>query len=481
MVLHGPGIDVSAMGLPGPALEVSAGDEAESPPPTEATPAHLAYVIYTSGSTGRPKGVECTRRGLDNLVRWHEAAFDVGTDDRALLYASPGFDAAVWEIWSALAAGASLHLPDEETRLSPERLRDWLVAEGITVGFVPTPMAERLMVLEWPASTRLRTLLTGADTLHRYPPATLPFEIVNNYGPTECAVVATSCVVPPAPGLGRPPIGVPIDGVTAWLLDERGFAVADGEVGELYLGGAGVARGYRNRPDLTAERFVLDPSCPDAQLFRTGDLARRLPDGQLAFLGRADDQLKIRGFRVEPAEIEAALDTLPGVAASAVVAREDDAGERHLVAYVVPRSGASPSPDALRSGLAAALPHYMVPTLFVALQALPVSPNGKVDREGLPEPDGARALRDEGEGPPHTAIETRVAAILSDLLEVASVGANDNFFLLGGHSLLGTQVIARVRDAFGVELPLRTLFDHPTVAALAAQIERAIEAELEAA
>ncbi|MGH7391120.1 MAG: non-ribosomal peptide synthetase [Candidatus Rokuibacteriota bacterium] len=483
-VLHAPGLAVPPLPPACPAIEVdaTAGEAADRPPPaTGATSAHLAYLIYTSGSTGQPKGVECTRRGLDNLVRWHLGAFGVSHEDRAMLYASPGFDAAVWEIWPALAAGASLHLPDDETRLWPERLRDWLVAEGITIGFVPTPMAERLIALDWPEDTRLRTLLTGADTLHRYPRPTLPFALVNNYGPTECTVVATSSVVPPMPGSGRPPIGRPIDGVTAWVRDERGFAVEDGQAGELYLGGAGVARGYRRRDELTAERFVPDPSTSGGSLYRTGDLARRLPDGQLAFLGRADDQIKVRGFRVEPAEVIAALDAQPGIAASAVAARADAVGEQRLVAYVVPAADARLRAHELRTTLAAALPDYMVPAVFVQLAALPVSPNGKIDRDALPAPEEAHVLRDDGTARELTAIETRVAAILSSLLDVAIVGVDDNFFLLGGHSLLGTQVITRVREAFGVELPLRTLFDHPTVAALSAQIERAIDAELEAA
>jgi len=483
LVVHAAGTALPPHATPAIAVDASApADEADAPPATDgATPGDLVYVIYTSGSTGQPKGVECTRRGLDNLVRWHLEAFGVTPDDRAMLYASPGFDASVWEIWPALAAGASLHLPDEQTRLDPERLRDWIVAERVTIGFVPTPMAERLIALPWPPATALRTLLTGADTLHRYPPPTAPFALVNNYGPTECTVVATSGVVPAAPALGVPPIGRPISGVRAWVLDEGGCAVAPGEVGEPYLGGAGVARGYRNRPDLTAARFVVDPSAPGATLYRTGDLVRELPDGQLAFVGRADDQVKIRGFRVEPAEVVAALDAQPGVAASAVLSRTQADGERQLVAYVVPAPGARLRASALRAGLALTLPDYMVPSVFVAVDALPLSASGKVDRERLPSPEAATVLREEGVERPLTAVEARVATILATLLDVDRVGVEDNFFLLGGHSLLGTQVIARVREAFGVDLSLRTLFDHPTVAALSAQIERAIEAELEAA
>src|SRR6058998_1610152 len=297
---------------------------------------HLAYVIYTSGSTGRPKGVEITHGSLANLVAWHRRAFGVTADDRAPLYARPAFDAAVWEIWPYLVSGASVHLPPEAVRTDPHALRDWLVAQSITIGFVPTPIAERLIALPWPTWTPLRTLLTGADTLHRYPPEGLPFTLVNNYGPTECTVVTTSGPVEPEPfGETLPAIGRPIDNVDVVVLDEAMRPVAPGAAGELHIGGAGLARGYRGRPDLTAERFVPHPDEPGARLYRTGDRARLLGDGRVAFLGRVDDQLKIRGYRVEPDEIAAALGAQPGVAACSVVAR-DDGGERRLVAYVVP-------------------------------------------------------------------------------------------------------------------------------------------------
>ena len=439
---------------------------------------HLAYVIYTSGSTGRPKGVEVTHGGLANLVAWHCRAFGVTADDRAPLYASPAFDAAVWEIWPYLVSGASLHLPPDAVRTDPEALRDWLVAEAITIGFVPTPVAERLIALPWPMWTALRTLLTGADTLHRYPPESLPFTLVNNYGPTECAVVTTSGPVEPEPfGETLPAIGRPIDNAEVLVLDEALRPVPPGEVGELYIGGAGLARGYRGRPDLTAERFVPHPDEPGARLYRTGDRARLLADGRVAFLGRVDDQVKIRGYRVEPDEIAAALGAQPGVAACAVVAPEDDGGERRLVAYVVPAAGAALGREALTSALRRSLPDYMVPGTFVALASLPLTTNGKVDRAALPAPDASNTLRDGEVVAPRTEVETELAAILSALLGVEEVSVQDNFFLLGGHSLLGTQLIVRVRDVFGVELSLRTLFDAPTVADLAAEIERARLAE----
>jgi amino acid adenylation domain-containing protein len=439
---------------------------------------HLAYVIYTSGSTGRPKGVEATHGGLANLVAWHRRAFGVTADDRAPLYASPAFDAAVWEIWPYLVSGASLHLPPDAVRTDPEALRDWLVTQAITIGFVPTAVAERLITLPWPMWTPLRTLLTGADTLHRYPPEGLPFTLVNNYGPTECTVVTTSGPAEPEPfGEMLPTIGRPIDNVDVLVLDDAMRPVPPGAAGELYVGGAGLARGYRGRPDLTAERFVPHPEQPGARLYRTGDRARFLGDGRVAFLGRVDDQLKIRGYRVEPEEIAAALGAQPGVAACAVGARDDEGGERRLVAYVVTAPGATLGREALASALRRSLPDYMVPATFVALPALPLTTNGKVDRAALPAPDATNTLRDGEIVAPRTEVETELAAVLSALLGVEQVNVQDNFFLLGGHSLLGTQLIVRVRDIFGVELSLRTLFDAPTIADLAAEIERARLAE----
>jgi amino acid adenylation domain-containing protein len=464
--------------------------------PDAVDPGQLAYVVYTSGSTGWPKGVEIAHRGLANLVAWHRRAFAVTAADRATQVASPGFDAAVWELWPYLTAGASVHFPDEATRLDPEALRDWIIARGITIGFLPTPLAERMVTLPWPRAVALRTLLTGGDTLHRYPPADLPFAVVNNYGPSETTVVATSGRVPPGPSGRVPPgpsgrvspglatprlptIGRPISGVEIHVLDENGRPVAAGEPGELYIGGAGLGRGYRGRPDLTAERFVPHPAVPGARLYRTGDLARVLADGEIAFVGRADDQIKIRGHRIEPHEIVAALDRHPQVVASAVHAHADAGGERRLVAYVVPADGETPGPRALLDALGASLPDYMLPTAFVRLPALPLTASGKVDRAALPPPDACNTLRDGAFERPRTLVEERVAGILATLLGAERVSVNDNFFLLGGHSLLGTQVIARVRDTFGVDMPLRSLFETPTVEGLAAAIERAVLAKLE--
>lgn len=457
--------------------------EAAEPIISTSKAADLAYLIYTSGSTGQPKGVEVTHGGLLNLVFWHQRAFKVTPADRASQLSALGFDAAVWELWPYLTAGATIHLPDGVASDQPEAIRDWLVSQGITISFLPTPLAERMMTLEWPAKTSLRIMLTGADTLHHYPPRKMPFQLVNNYGPTECTVVATSGTVLPNEHPDQlPTIGRPIDNVQIHILNENMQQVSADEAGEIYIGGAGVARGYRNRADLTAERFVLDLFSAeiDARLYRTGDLARYLPDGQIAFLGRVDEQIKIRGFRIEPAEIVKILDEHPAVQSSVVVAREVAPGDKRLVAYFVLAPKAQATHTEIRNFLAARLPEYMVPTTFVKLNTLPLNPSGKVDRTALPAPNTENTLRDNVFVAPRNPIEERVAAILAPLLGLDKVSMEDNFFLLGGHSLLGTQLIARVRDAFGIELTLRTLFDAPTVAKLAAQVEMFLIARLEA-
>jgi amino acid adenylation domain-containing protein len=354
---------------------------------------HLAYVIYTSGSTDRPKGVEVTHGSLVNLVAWHRRAFAITPDDRAHFYASPAFDASVWETWPYLAAGASLHLPPESVRSDPEALRDWMLAERITIGFVPTPLAERMLALPWPTRTPLRALLTGADTLHRYPSASLPFALVNNYGPAECTVVTTSGVVISRADGSLPPIGRAIDNVDVLILDEARRPVSAGTAGELYIGGAGLARGYRHRPELTADRFVPHPTVPGARLYRTGDRARLLPDGSLAFLGRHDAEVTIHGVRVSLDEITAALGAHPGVAAAAVVASEGANDTRELIAYVVPAPGAALGRASLVWKLRRRLPGHMVPAVYVTVPALPLTTNGKVDRAALPAPDAFNTLR----------------------------------------------------------------------------------------
>jgi amino acid adenylation domain-containing protein len=441
-------------------------------------PDALAYVIYTSGSTGRPKGVEITHGNLLNLIDWHQHAFSVTAADRASEVAGLGFDAAGWEIWPHLTAGASVHFADEATRRSPQALRDWIVAEKITISFVPTVLAEQLLHSEWPSTTALRTLLTGADTLHRRPITGLPFAVINNYGPTECTVVATSGKVLADGAEGRPSIGRPISNTTALILDDQLRPVPRGDAGELCLAGAHVGRGYRNNPEMTASRFVTyaPSSGPSLRIYRTGDRARFTEAGDIAFLGRLDDQVKIRGYRIELGEIVASLDRFLGLEASAVIARNDPVAGQQLVAYVVLGPAAKVTSVDLREFLAARLPDYMIPATFVAVDALPITANGKLDKAALPAPT-AENIVPKGDAPAHSSapssdIEERVAKLVASLLGHASVTREENFFMAGGHSMLGVQLVARIRDTFGVKLHLRQLFGAPTIAALSAEVEK---------
>ncbi|HEX6862831.1 MAG TPA: amino acid adenylation domain-containing protein, partial [Thermoanaerobaculia bacterium] len=448
----------------------------------EVAPGNLAYVIYTSGSTGQPKGVEISHGSLLALVDWHVRAFGVAAEDRGTLLAGVGFDASVWEMWPCLTTGAALSVVPDEVRATPAALIEWLAREGVTVSFLPTPLAEAVLPLRWPRSTGLRFLLTGGDRLHLPPPPSVPFTLINNYGPTEATVVATSGEVPPGAIDGLPPIGRPLPHARAFIVDERllplpaGTAGTAGTPGELLVGGSGLARGYLGRPDLTAERFVPDPfGGPGERLYRTGDLVRTGAGGELEFLGRIDDQVKIRGHRIELGEVEAALARHPGVREGVVTAWEDAEGGQRLVGYVVPEAPA-PTARELRELMLESLPDSMVPSGFVFLESLPYTASGKVDRRALPEPAGA--LLAEPGAPPRTATEARLAELWSEVLRCGAVGVHDSFFELGGHSLLATRILSRVADLFGVELPLRALLDAPTVADLAARIDSAAVTDL---
>jgi len=441
---------------------------------------NLAYIIYTSGSTGLPKGVQMSHGALLNLVRWHLRAFAITAADKATHLAGVGFDASVWELWPYLTAGASLHLLDDETRTSPERLVGYLSTRGVTVSFLPTPLAESVLALDWPEKASLRLMLTGGDKLHRHPSGTKPFALVNNYGPTENAVVATSGPVPCGEDLtASPSIGRPISNVQVYLLDIHGRPVAAGTTGELYIGGASLTRGYLNRPAQTAEKLVPHPFSaePGARLYRTGDLARHLPDGRIEFLGRLDQQVKIRGFRIELEEIESVLAAHPALREAAVLAREDSPGDRRLVAYVVAAREPPPSAEELRGHLKEKLPDYMIPPAFLFMSALPLTANGKLDRRALPVPDSGRPAGGSSRVAPSTPVEEVLAKIWCEVLVLDRVGAEDNFFELGGHSLLMTQVASRVRESLQLELPLRTLLEAPTVSSLAGMVEAAARAE----
>jgi amino acid adenylation domain-containing protein len=446
-----------------------------------ATTDNLAYVIYTSGSTGKPKGVQIEHRGLLNLVFWHQQAFAVSPLDRATQIAGVAFDACGWEIWPYLTAGASIHFPNDETRLYPEQLRDWLLSKAITISFLPTPMAEKILSLNWPANAALRTLLTGGDQLHQYPSAAHPFKVVNNYGPTENTVVTTSGTVPKSQQDYIPPaIGGAIANTQVYILDSLLQPVPIGVTGELYIGGESLARGYLHRPDLTAERFIRNPFQRGRgageqgagsrgeikeRLYRTGDLVRYQADGNIEFLGRIDNQVKIRGFRIELSEIEAALTQHPQVRDAVVLAREDKPSIKSLAAYIIPEL-TQPTSNELRLFLKSKLPSYMVPASFTVLEALPITPNGKVDRRALPVPEFEF---DESTGfvSPHTHTQEVLAKIWRDVLVLKQVGIHDNFFELGGDSIISMQIIAKANQA-GLKLTPKQLFQHQTIAELAA-------------
>jgi amino acid adenylation domain-containing protein len=454
-------------------------DQAGDLPPTNLDLDNLAYVIYTSGSTGRPKGVAVSHGALLNLVSWHNSTFNISASDRATLLAGVSFDASVWELWPYMSCGASFDIPADDLRSSPEGLRDWITERAVTVSFVPTPVAEPMLALEWSAATKLRTLLTGGDRLHTWPASSLPFTVVNNYGPTENAVVSTSGMINRNGGTGTAPsLGRPISNVGIYIVDHRGEPVPLGVTGELWVGGDSLARCYLHRPELSAELFVPDGLSGEAgaRLYRAGDLARYLPHGEIEFLGRSGSQVKIRGHRIELGEIETALRETDGVREAVVNCWEQLPGDQCLVAYVVPADGAGiVTPSDLRSTLREQLPDYMVPSFVVLLDELPLTDNGKIDRRALPVPLPADVQDDATS--PRTPAEELLSNIWIEILRTRSVGLHDNFFDLGGHSLLATQVVSRVRETFNVELPLRALFENPTIAELAQSVDAALQSE----
>jgi amino acid adenylation domain-containing protein len=443
----------------------------EDNPNNAISPEQLAYVIYTSGSTGKPKGVEATHRSLHNLIAWHNDAFGVTASDRATLIASPAFDASVWETWPYLTAGAGLHVPDEETRITPDRMRDWLFEKKITVAFAPTPLAERMLLLEWPTDTKLRYLLTGGDKLTITPNPALSFALVNNYGPTENTVVTTSGAVPTATGDEKPStapsIGRPVANNTVYILDTQLHSVPKGVPGELYVGGASLARGYLNRPELTAERFVASPYEANGKLYRTGDIVRWRNDGEIEFIGRADDQVKVRGYRIELGEIEAALAAHPDVK-QALAMVDSASGDKRLVGYVASPASDSLEPAALRAFALKTLPDYMTPNTYVILDQFPVTAAGKIDRKALPKPEtGASNGAGTDYLAPRDSAEHRLVRIWEKLFDIEPIGVTDNFFDLGGHSFLAVRLMGDISREFEQELPLSTLFEAPTVEGMA--------------
>ncbi|WP_190070343.1 non-ribosomal peptide synthetase [Streptomyces lanatus] len=433
-------------------------------------------VLYTSGSTGTPKGVVLTHGGVADLCAWHHRRFAFTPADRAAAVCSQSFDASILEIWPALTAGASVTIADEEVRRDPLALARWYADQGVTFSFLPTALGEQLLRLPARDQPPLRHLLLGGDALRTRPRPEAPYETVNVYGPTEITVLCTTeTVAPPGQDPAGPiAIGRPVDNVRLSVLDASGRPVAIGEVGELYVGGPGVALGYLHRPELTAERFLGEP---DGRRYRTGDLVRWSGDGKLEFCGRVDDQVKIRGFRVEPEEVSRSLNDLDSVREAAVLARRNNRDEAYLAAYVVPVSVAADDrqalADLLADELAARLPDYLVPRAWRILPALPLTGNGKLDRAALPAPDLVTSApsRRPGGGE-EQSVGGRVRELWAEEFGIdADTLADDvSFFDLGGHSITAMRLVNRVREEFGTEYPMLDFYQDPTPRAMAAQL-----------
>jgi len=434
---------------------------------------NLAYVIYTSGSTGRPKGVGITHRNLINLLFWHRSAFGITAEDRATQLASPAFDASTWEIWPYLISGASVSIVSEAARVDWEELQRVIISQAISVSFAPTPVAEHLLRLTWPQDIALRFLLTGGDRLRTFPGENLPFILSNNYGPTENTVVATSGRVDPHDNDHcSPTIGRPIANVQAYVLDQDYQPVPIGVPGQLFLAGANLARGYLNRPPLTAEHFVPNPFSREAgmRMYATGDLVRYRNDGSFEFIGRTDQQVKIRGKRVELGEIESVIKMHAKVRDAVVIAIAEAPEDPRLAAYLLPETAEEPSDEELRSFLEARVPGHMIPSHFVRLPKFPLTSNQKLDRNALPPPERSAYVSTRHYVQPQTAIQEFLAHVWARLLRVGQVSVSDNFFELGGHSLLATQVLSRIRSILKVDLPLQELFEASTIEELSRAI-----------
>ncbi|HEX5884421.1 MAG TPA: amino acid adenylation domain-containing protein [Pyrinomonadaceae bacterium] len=468
------------------------GSERHENPSVVTSAGDLAYVMYTSGSTGQPKGVGVTHRAINRLVR-NTNYVQLDESDRIAQVSNVSFDAATFEIWGALQHGAQLVGIDKETMLSPAEFKRALADQNISAMFLTTALFNQIAQSLPDTFAPLRYLLVGGEALD--PPSMRrvvelgkPRHLLNGYGPTESTTFATWYEVRHVEANARTiPIGKPLSNTETWVLDQHMQLAPVGVTGELYIGGDGLARDYLRRPELTAEKFVPHPYTtePGARLYRTGDLVRYLSDGNIEFLKRVDQQVKMRGFRIELGEIEAALQEHPAVRESIVMVREEIPGDKQIVAYVVrdnPQDETSTQqfvPE-LRNWLRARLPAYMMPSSFVVLDELPLNANGKVDRRALPAPDASQYAGEETFIAPRTPEEKTIAEIWAEVLDGRPVSVEANFFDLGGHSLLATRVVSRIREKCGVELPLRLLFDSPTVAALASHLAAVQPAQTEA-
>lgn len=453
---------------------------------------NLAYVIYTSGSTGKPKGVLITHHNVVRLFEATRAWYQFDEHDVWTMFHSYAFDFSVWELWGALIHGGRLIVIPYTVSRSPSEFYELLRWERVTIlNQTPSSFQQLMKADEVAGGTNelaLRYVIFGGEKLQmsslrpwfarhgdQYP------RLVNMYGITETTVHVTYRPLSMADTAAGSVIGHPIPDLEIYLLDSQLQPVPQGVPGEIFVGGAGVSRGYLRRPELTKERFIDNPfgGKSPSKLYRSGDLARWLPNGDLEYRGRIDTQVKIRGYRVELDEIVAVLNTHPAVQDSTVVAREDATGSLRLFAYIViSRDQAPPAVDELRNLLRARLPEYMVPAVFLRLRDLPLTPNGKLDRNALPAPEDTNMLANENSLSPRTVVEAKLSLVVAELLGVDMVGINDNFFLIGGHSLFCTQLIARIHSSFGVELPVSSIFESPTPAELAKQIENVMAADI---
>ncbi len=447
--------------------------------PSPQSPNDLAYVIYTSGSTGKPKGVAMPHRPLVNLITWQLQTSTIEPQSRTLQYTPISFDVSFQEIFSTLTTGGTLVLITDETRRNPSSLLQLLQQQHINRLFLPFVALQQLaevVQLEGILLSSLQEVITAGEQLRiteaiahlftHLPHCTLH----NHYGPSETHVVTAYTLTGSAQDWAMlPPIGHPIANTQIYLLDAYGQPVPIGVAGELYIGGAGMARGYLHRPELTAKKFVSHPLSHEstAKLYRTGDLARYLPDGNVEFLGRLDDQVKIRGFRIELGEVEAVLNQHPHVFNTVAIAREDIPGDKRLIAYIILEPQATPSQSELREFLRQKLPDYMIPSVFVFLDKFPLTPNGKINRRALPKPELTLQEREETFIAPRNELEEKLAVIWQEILKIEPIGIHDNFFELGGHSLLTVSLVTKIETTLGKKLPITALFELTTIAQLA--------------
>jgi amino acid adenylation domain-containing protein len=460
--------------------------ENSSNPDTGVTPENLAYVMYTSGSTGKPKGAMILHRGLVNYLCWAIRHYGVQPGGTVPVHSSISFDLTVTSLYPALLSGGQVELLPED--IGAQNLLAALrrKKDRNLVKITPAHLeALSLQLSPEEVAGMTRVFVIGGENLpaeslrlwRNSAPAT---RLINEYGPTETVVgCCVHEVKPEDPQNGSVPIGRPIANTQLYILDENLDPVPLGEMGELYIGGTGVARGYLNRPDLTRERFLPDPfldqngvSAERARMYRTGDLARYREDGVIEYLGRIDNQVKIRGYRIELGEIEAVLAGSPQVQSCAVLAREDTPGEKQLVGYLVSPDGSRPATEELQGYLKDKLPEYMIPSKFVHLALFPLTHNGKIDRKALPAPANEEATSDAHSAPPRNATEEALTAIWKDMFKIESVGIHDDFFDLGGHSLMAIRLMSRIRTGLGADLPVLALFENPTIAGLAESIAK---------